>query len=72
MGSAIKPFTPPLFGEGKIGQFSTGASPEVGSYLAFAAVFVVLLGLWFHRAAYKPVVDARKRAQAARTQVAHA
>jgi hypothetical protein len=61
LGGAIEPFTPPLFGEGKIGQFGTFAQAEIGLYLAVAAVAVVLVGLWFHRAAYKPIVDARKR-----------
>lgn len=64
LGSAIQPFTPPIIGEGKIGQFGTVARPEIGLMLAFAAVVVVLIGLWYHRAAYKPIVDARKRAQA--------
>ncbi|MCW5849305.1 MAG: cytochrome C [Anaerolineae bacterium] len=61
LGGAIQPFTPPLFGEGKIGQFGSVARPELGLGLAFAAVIVVLMGLWYHRAAYKPLVDARKR-----------
>ncbi|OGO40761.1 MAG: cytochrome C [Chloroflexi bacterium RBG_16_58_14] len=62
LGSAIEPFTPPLFGVGKIGQFGTVSSAEIGLYLAIAAGIVVLVGLWFHRAAYKPIVDARKKA----------
>jgi hypothetical protein len=62
LGSAIDPFTPPLFGTGTIGQFATTARPELGLWLAVAAVVVVLAGLWFHRAAYKPIVDARRRA----------
>jgi len=61
LGSAIKPFTPPLFGEGVIGQFKTISYAGSGLYLAVGAVLVVLLGLWFHRAAYKPIVDARKK-----------
>jgi hypothetical protein len=61
LGGAIKPFTPPVLGVGKVGQFGTIASFEIGFYLALAAVAVVLLGLWFHRAAYKPIVDARKK-----------
>ncbi len=66
LGSAIKPFTPPIFGEGKIGQFSTISVPNIGLYLTVIAIGLVLIGLWFHRAAYKPIVDARKRvAQAA-------
>lgn len=61
LGGAIKPFTPPIVGEGKVGQFGTIASFEIGFYLALAAVVVVLVGLWFHRAAYKPIVDARQK-----------
>ncbi len=61
LGGAIKPFTPPVLGEGKVGQFGTVANFEIGFYLALAAVVVVLVGLWFHRAAYKPIVDARKK-----------
>jgi hypothetical protein len=61
LGGAVDPFTPPIFGVGTVGQFSTVASAEIGLILAFVAVGVVLIGLWFHRAAYKPIVDARKR-----------
>ncbi len=61
LGGAVKPFTPPLFGEGTVGQFGTVAAFGIGFYLAIGAVAVVLVGLWFHRAAYKPIVDARKR-----------
>lgn len=60
LGGAIAPFTPPLLGEGKVGQFGTIANWELGLWLAFGAVAVVLLALWFHRAAYKPIVDARR------------
>ena len=66
LGSAIEPFTPPIIGVGKIGQFGTIASLEIGMYLAIAAGVVVLVGLWFHRAAYKPIVEARKKAHAVR------
>lgn len=61
LGGAIKPFTPPLIGEGKVGQFGTIASFEIGFYFVLASVVVVLIGLWFHRAAYKPLAEARKR-----------
>ncbi len=64
LGGAIDPFTPPLLGQGAIGQFRTLAEFGPGLYLAFAALLVVLAGLWFHRAAYKPIVDARRRAAA--------
>lgn len=68
LGGAIKPFTPPILGAGTIGQFGTIARFEIGFYLVVLAVAVVLVGLWFHRVAYKPVVDARKRIQALATQ----
>ena len=61
LGGAIQPFTPPIFGEGKIGQFSTVALPGVGLILALIAIAFVLAGLWYHRAAYKPLIEARKR-----------
>lgn len=60
LGGAIKPFTPPIVGAGKIGQFGTLASLEAGFYLAILAAIVVLIGLYFHRRAYKPVIEARK------------
>jgi copper chaperone NosL len=61
LGGAIAPFTPPILGQGTVGQFGTIATFGPGFYLALAAVLVMLTGLWFHRAAYKPVVDARKK-----------
>lgn len=60
LGGAIEPFTPPILGAGKVGQFGTIANWEIGLFLAFGAAAVVLTALWFHRAAYKPIVDARK------------
>ena len=63
LGGAIEAFTPPLFGKGMVGQFGTIARPEIGLWLAFVALGLTLLGLWFHRVAYKPVVDARQRKQ---------
>lgn len=70
LGGAIQPFTPPLIGVGKIGQFGSVAEPQLGLYLAFAASLTILIGLYFHRAAYKPVLDARKRAYAQGAQPA--
>lgn len=61
LGSAIQPFTPPLFGVGVIGQFGTIAEARIGLYLAFFACAVILVGLWFHRRAYKPVVEAQQK-----------
>jgi hypothetical protein len=59
LSSSIKPFVPPVLGEGKIAQFSTVAAPGLGLWLAVAASVVILVGLWFHRRAYKPLVAAQ-------------
>ena len=61
LGGAITPFTPPILGVGKVGQFGTIANFEIGFYFVLASIGIVLIGLWFHRAAYKPLADARKR-----------
>lgn len=65
LGGAIAPFTPPLFGEGKIGQFGTYAYAEPGLYLAVIAAAAAIVGLALHRRAYKPIADARKRVRQA-------
>ncbi|HET7289412.1 MAG TPA: cytochrome C [Thermodesulfobacteriota bacterium] len=56
LSGAIKPFVPPLLGEGKIAQFSTTATWETGLYLSIAASVLILIGLYFHRKAYKPLL----------------
>jgi hypothetical protein len=61
LGGAIKPFTPPIFGQGTIGQFGSIATPGAGLIFAALASLVILIGLWFHRSAYKPIADARKK-----------
>ncbi|MCL4869714.1 MAG: cytochrome C [Anaerolineae bacterium] len=61
LGGAIAPFTPPLVGEGVIAQFRTIARLEIGFWMAIVALLVLLAGLWLHRAAYKPVVEARQK-----------
>lgn len=58
LSSSIKPFTPPVLGVGKVGQFRTVALPDVGLWLAFAAAALIVVALWYHRRAYKPLVDA--------------
>lgn len=57
LSSSIEPFTPPVLGEGKVGQFSTVAEPDVGLILAAIASLLILAGLFFHRRAYKPLVE---------------
>ncbi len=59
LSSSIKPFTPPVLGTGKVGQFETVASAQSGLILAAAASLVIIVALWRHRAAYKPLVDKR-------------
>jgi hypothetical protein len=60
LSSSIKPFTPALLGTGTVGQFKTVASVDAGFYLAVLASLVLLVGLYFHRRAYKPLLEARK------------
>lgn len=62
LSSSVDPFVPPVLGEGVIAQFSTWAVPDTGLWVAVAASILIALGLWFHRAAYKPLVDAAKGA----------
>ncbi len=63
LSNYIEPFIPPLFGEGLIGQFKTVASFGAGFYLACLASILILVGLYFHRRAYKPLVDASQEGE---------
>ena len=56
LSNAIQPFVPPLLGEGKIAQFLTVASWEIGLYMSIAASILILVGLYYHRKAYKPLI----------------
>ena len=58
LSSAIEPFTPTILGEGIIGQFRTVAFADFGLLMASAASILILIGLFFQRRAYKPLVDA--------------
>lgn len=60
LSSSVKPFIPPVLGEGIIAQFSTWAVPAIGLWLAIGASILIAVGLWFHRRAYKPLVDAQQ------------
>jgi len=57
LSSSVEPFTPPVLGEGTVGQFSTVAEPDVGLIVAAIASLLILVGLFFHRRAYKPLVE---------------
>jgi len=59
LSNAIKPFVPPILGTGFIAQFRTVAVVQSGFYLAALASLLILVGLYFHRRAYKPLVDAQ-------------
>jgi hypothetical protein len=63
LSSAIKPFVPPILGVGKLAQFVTIAEVQAGFYLALLASILILIGLYFHRRAYKPLVDAQDDSQ---------
>jgi hypothetical protein len=58
LSSSVRPFVPPVLFEGQIAQFRTWAMPEAGLWLALAASILILAGLYLHRRAYKPLVDA--------------
>lgn len=57
LSSSVKPFVPPVLGVGHIAQFSTEAMPGPGLWLAILASVLILIGLYFHRRAYKPLVE---------------
>lgn len=59
LSSTIKPFVPPILGVGKLAQFVTIAEVQSGFYLALLASFSILVGLYFHRRAFKPLVEAQ-------------
>ena len=58
LSSSIEPFTPPVLGEGVVGQFRTVASADRGLLIACFASVLIFIGLVCHRRAYKPLVDA--------------
>jgi hypothetical protein len=69
LSSYIEPFVPTLLGEGLIGQFKTISSFGIGFYLACLSSILILVGLYFHRRAYKPLVDAaQEEATSSETQ----
>ena len=55
--NAVGEFTPPIFGPAEIAQFDTLALPGIGFVLAVIASVLTGLGLWYHRKAYKPLID---------------
>lgn len=55
--SAVGEFTPPIFGPAEIAQFTTLALPGFGFLLALVASGMIAVGLWFHRKAWKPLIE---------------
>src|SRR6185503_5658510 len=58
LSSSVDPFVPPVLGRGVVGQFATVATPGIGLVLAAIASVAILVGLWLHRRAYKPLEEA--------------
>jgi hypothetical protein len=59
LAKAVGEFTPPIFGPAEIAQFDTLALPGIGLILAFIASGLIAAGLYYHRKAYKPLIEAR-------------
>ena len=57
LSSSIDPFVPPILGSGMVGQFETVATFQIGLWLAFLAVVLILAGLYYQRRAYKPLAS---------------
>ena len=62
LSSSIEPFVPPVLGRGVVGQFATVAMPSTGLILATIASLLVIVGLYYHRRAYKPLAEPRGEA----------
>lgn len=71
LSAAIEPFVPPILGKGVVGQFSTVAMPDAGLVLSTLASLLILVGLYFHRQAYKPIVEGRHRSGSERAGETH-
>jgi copper chaperone NosL len=61
LAKAVGEFTPPIFGPAEIAQFDTLALPGIGLILAFIASGLIAAGLYYHRRAYKPLIEARTK-----------
>jgi len=57
LSNAVKPFVPPLLGEGLVGQFKTIASWEIGLIFSIIASVLLIVGMIYHRRAYKPLFE---------------
>lgn len=57
LSNIIEPFVPQIIGSGQVAQFRTEAIWMPGLYVAFVASLFIIAGLFFHRRAYKPLLD---------------
>jgi hypothetical protein len=57
LSNIIEPFVPQIIGSGVVAQFKTEAVWDSGLWMAFGASFLIVLGIFFHRRAYKPLLD---------------
>ena len=57
LSSSVDPFTPPIFGSEAVANFLVVTRFAIGFYIACLAVVLAVLGLYFHRKIYKPLVD---------------
>ena len=57
LSTSVDPFIPPVLWTGTIAQFSTVPRLLSGFWLSMWASGLILVGLFFHRRAYKPLVD---------------
>ncbi len=51
-----------MLGVGVIGQFRTIAYPGAGLVLSASTSVLIIVALFFHRRAYKPLVEAQEAA----------
>ena len=63
LSSSIKPFVPPIIGVGMVGQFRTIAHIDVGFFCALWSSVMIIVGMFTHRAAFKPHYDAARGAR---------
>lgn len=66
LSNSIKPFVPTVIGAGKVAQFETYAYVLPGFWMAVMGVILIITGLVFHRAAWKPLVEEGEGEEAAR------
>ncbi len=57
LSSIIEPFVPQILGSGQVAQFKTEAIWMPGLWLSFAASAVIVVAIFMHRRAYKPLLD---------------